>query len=224
MYPFLERVEESQIRNLVKNLLGDLTEDGVGADAAVMSRLLFAKYGFDFLADREARRRLLLTLPEPNLRTLANEVRRSSDGKSFDVALKLSALAWRFGSAAVRRMAEALQVSEDFLPDGHPREETVEVVGPMSSTPPLFDYQLEAVEALVAGVGAKPARSLLMQLPTGAGKTRTAMEALSRVLRQCAREGRFPSVLWWHTRRSCATRLSSRFGVLGRCRGVTRLD
>ncbi|MGK5170489.1 DEAD/DEAH box helicase [Geodermatophilus sp. CPCC 205761] len=97
------------------------------------------------------------------------------------------------GSSKARRFVTDLGFSSDFA--GMPaasRPSLMEVDGP-APLPPLHDYQervLDQTRALLRGQG--PSRGLI-SLPTGAGKTRVAVEALVRHVRE---EGLTGPVLW----------------------------
>ncbi|MGY1792806.1 DEAD/DEAH box helicase [Geodermatophilus sp. SYSU D00525] len=97
------------------------------------------------------------------------------------------------GSSKARRFVTDLGFSSDFA--GMPaasRPSLMEVDGP-APLPPLHDYQervLEETRALLRGRG--PSRGLI-SLPTGAGKTRVAVESLVRHVRE---EGLTGPVLW----------------------------
>jgi superfamily II DNA or RNA helicase len=99
------------------------------------------------------------------------------------------------GSRAARRFVRGLGFDEVYAGTGSPRRDpTVEVSGP-TALPPEHDYQREMIEEihhLCVAPGIDPRRGLL-SLPTGAGKTRVAVQALVELFRH----GRLGSPVLW---------------------------
>jgi superfamily II DNA or RNA helicase len=98
------------------------------------------------------------------------------------------------GTTGARRFVTGLGFSSEFagLP-GATRPALATIDGP-ASLPPLHDYQqrvLDRISALLRGEG--PRRGLV-SLPTGAGKTRVAVEALVRHLHETGTSG--APLLW----------------------------
>jgi superfamily II DNA or RNA helicase len=97
------------------------------------------------------------------------------------------------GSISARRFVDDLRFPEGFA--GSPKvspPELEEVFGP-TELPGLHPYQEQTVAALMELLSrSTPGRGLL-RLPTGAGKTRVAVEAIIRVMREGGLDG---PVLW----------------------------
>jgi superfamily II DNA or RNA helicase len=87
---------------------------------------------------------------------------------------------WHAGKAWARRFVEAIGLPAAFAGVvGVPEGPAVEDVEPYVPLPELHDYQKELKQRLLQVLDAAPgANRGLLSLPTGAGKTRTAVEAL----------------------------------------------
>jgi DNA repair protein RadD len=78
------------------------------------------------------------------------------------------------------------------------------VIEPFASPPELFDYQRTLVQKVVGMLEGKEKRRAVLQLPTGAGKTRTAVEGVLQWRMSHSRSHRAPGLLWLaHTEELC---------------------
>ncbi len=183
MYPFLDRVPEADLRKLVQKALPSLDASTVeGLDRGRLYNVLFSLYGFDLLSDANLRQVMLLSLSQERLQSIAAGLGLDHTRKPFDVALQIANQSWRAGAGAVAAFEEEFGVSEEFLPKKSDRDPSVEWVEPYSDLPVLFDYQEEMASALGDFLSSESPAACLLQLPTGAGKTRVTMEGISRFL------------------------------------------
>ncbi len=160
--------------------------------------------------EKWVRRLLLEALPIDELKAFARKVGRESDGKPFDIALNLAGIQWRVGSSLVWHFAEAFSIPLEFLPARTSRDDAMELVEPYTPTPPLFDYQQELASGLLRLLDKDERGACLVQLPTGAGKTRTAMAAITGMLTQRKPSHRTAGVLWLaHTEELCQQAIES---------------
>ena len=166
-----------------------LPDDGV-------YELLVELAGPDLLADRELRR-LIAVNTDPRILDKLHEYPSTTRG-SGSARSKANAVAqrkWHPGKSWAVHFVRTIRVPLPFagskgtatLPD------TLDVE-PCVKLPALADFQLELFERLVEVLdGSDDANRAILTLPTGAGKTRTAVEALLK-WRQ-TREDR-PLILW----------------------------
>ena len=205
MYAFLDRVEEDALRKLVRRALPSMDHAQVQAlDRSKIYNVLFSLYGFDILGQPSVRQLVLLTLPEDRLRILAARFGMDTSGKLFDMTMQISAESWREGAPGPALFADEFGVASEFLPKKSDREPTVEVVEPYSEPPGLFDYQEEMASALSTFLTDHSGAACLLQLPTGAGKTRVAMEGIARYLTNTESTQRDVGVLWMaHSEELC---------------------
>ncbi|MCV7281684.1 DEAD/DEAH box helicase [Mycolicibacterium flavescens] len=166
-----------------------LSDDGV-------YELLVELAGPDLLADRELRR-LIARNSHPRILDKLHEYPSATRGRGGDGS-KANAVAqrkWHPGKSWAVHFVRTINMPLSFagsrgstnLPD------TLDVE-PCVKLPGLADFQLELFERLVEVlVGPDDANRAILSLPTGAGKTRTAVEALLK-WRQ-SRDDR-PLILW----------------------------
>ncbi len=138
-------------------------------------------YGVDLLQNKALRVELTKTLDDAQLRALAsldNQVAL----KSTRAALikRIAERRWHPGKRWARLFATTLGFPKVYAGVvGHPGSPPYEDVEPHIPLPPLHDYQQELVTKLYQLLSAPEGRNrALLSLPTGAGKTRTVVEAV----------------------------------------------
>ncbi len=205
MYAFLDRVDEDALRKLVRRALPSMDHGKVqDLDRHRIYNVLFSLYGFDILGEPPVRQLMLLTLPEDRLRIMAARFGLDALGKLFDVTMQIASQSWREGAPSPAVFADEFDVASEFLPRKSDREPTIEVVEPYSEPPALFDYQEEMASALSTFLTNQSGGACLLQLPTGAGKTRVTMEGISRYLTNTQSIQRDVGVLWMaHSEELC---------------------
>ncbi len=126
------------------------------------------------LLDAETRKELLLLLPSEEASKLAGELGLSVDGDPYPALQGLrvqqrtqraDALLGFFGLADLPFEARSPAATVEQIVPAHP----------------LFAHQRLAAERVLASVRQEPYR-VLLHMPTGAGKTRTAMHVIARML------------------------------------------
>jgi DNA repair protein RadD len=145
---------------------------------------------------------LLLRLDKRHLRKLAREHLETPFERDADNALALASKPLRARSQLSADILGALGISDEPLLEQE-RRPAVESVEPYDPLPPLLDYQLEVrhqcLEKLKSG-----SSELLIQMPTGSGKTRTAMEIVVDLVEEQALFKAGRSVVWLaHTEELC---------------------
>lgn len=152
--------------------------------------------GLDLLSHRELRRSLALRATAPE-RDLLHEFPSDSRGRGGpdSQARAIADRRWHPGKAWARHFVRILGFPQCFmgLPGTPTEPETVEVE-PFGALPLLEDFQRELLAPVkeVLG-GATGANRGILTLPTGAGKTRTAVEAILEWRRQATGSR---TVLW----------------------------
>ncbi|VEG47494.1 Type III restriction enzyme [Mycolicibacterium chitae] len=166
-----------------------LTDDGV-------YELLVELAGPDLLSDRELRR-LIAAHSHPRILAKLHEYPSSMRGSGSDRsnANAVAQRKWHPGKSWARFFVKTINMPPAFAGS----RGTISVpdmleVEPCVKLPTLVDFQIELFEKLVNVLdGPEDANRAILTLPTGAGKTRTAVEALLK-WRQ-TREDR-PRILW----------------------------
>lgn len=146
--------------------------------------------GLPSISDEEMSRLFLSTYGVDSLKELASviELRHSP---YLEVPHR-----WA-GSPETRAFVSKLGFDERFAGQRHPRPRPVETVSAPPQVGDLHDYQEEAVERILPVLGSPTGRAAkaLVELPTGSGKTRVAVESLIRALKAGSIAGTGP-ILW----------------------------
>ncbi len=127
----------------------------------------------------------------------------------------------RGGSSLSRELLSALGLSDALLQDVD-RKAAVEIVEPYEPLPALLDYQAEVrsrcLDLLESGIC-----ELLIQMPTGSGKTRTAMELVVDLAERKSLFAMGNSVVWLaHTEELCEQAIDA-FSSVWAARGTERV-
>lgn len=139
--------------------------------------------GGDLLSSRDLRRELVAAADDAQLQTLHDYPHTTQRGRRGRTSM-INAIAertWHPGKAWPRYFVRALDIPLALAGvTGSPPESALLEVEPFRPLPWLEDFQLELRDSLAkvlnAGTGAN---RCILTLPTGAGKTRTATEALT---------------------------------------------
>lgn len=122
----------------------------------------------------------------------------------------------RWGTATAREFVRSLGFSDRYAIDEPARRSPFEEVAGPPSMPPLYAFQEDAVSAL-RDVLAAPGSRAMVSLPTGAGKTRVAVEALLDGVLRLSRDSRL--VLWVAQQDELCEQALATFATLWRHRG-----
>lgn len=175
------------------------------SDRRFLARLYDAYRGPEMLARRSDRRRLLDYVPESVLASLAGKLGVTATGDFSAVADRVARFEWGANDQS-RIFLEHFGYPPDYLPEHVPDRATTETIAPLSSPlKVLRDYQASvfyrSLEAL-----RPPCARLMVQMPTGSGKTRTAMEIVSAFMN----DGADRTVLWLaHSEELCEQAVES---------------
>jgi len=187
---------------------------------ALIARYAVAVDGSRLLEDRGILAALLLRLPAPQLRALTKRYLDQPFTRDADNALALASKPLRAGATLTTEILSALGLS-DFVLREVERKTAIEIIEPYEPLPPLLDYQ-EEVRGMCAILLAGGKRELLLQMPTGAGKTRTAMEIVVDLALEQSIFSRGDSVVWLaHTEELCEQAIDA-FSSAWATRGTDR--
>ncbi|MBD0741632.1 hypothetical protein BG418_09055 [Streptomyces sp. CBMA152] len=100
------------------------------------------------------------------------------------------------GGHQARTFVSDLGFASEFAGFGTPALEPVLTVEGLVDLPPLHDYQAEMVGRMRDVLASSPPQRGMLSLPTGAGKTRVAVEALTETLRNLPSDRESTPVLW----------------------------
>lgn len=172
-------------------------------DVLELSKYILAIYGYDLLYEPKIRR-LLFTLIEKNrLKNLAEKFAEKAYKKPQDNALVLSLRPWKSGSQFVIAVAKELKIPKEYLPLKSNINQAVEVVEPIDELLGLHNFQKELKSKIIKELLDNTKR-FLVQLPTGAGKTRTVIESLLEFILKKDVFHNQESIVWLaHTEELC---------------------
>jgi len=149
-------------------------------DDADLSAFLVDLYGVELLQNRDLRLALATTLPDEKLEELAGWRSVSMPAGRKKRAEHIAERKWVPGKQWSRYFAESLGFPKIFAGIvGSPASPAIEEIEPHVPLPELHPYQQELVSSIHEVLQATDARNrAIISLPTGAGKTRTVVEAL----------------------------------------------
>ena len=190
----LARGDEETLRRLVGQRvlrLLQLLDPGL-ARPSVLRQLVIDLYPpAQLLRNPEARSDLLMLMRPEEALQLSRELSLPSDAASVQAVFKaISELEIPRGSVLERKLHQTLGVSAGrIVTDTHEgaRADTIEVTAKYG----LFPHQRDAVTRTVDSLEREP-RRVLLHMPTGAGKTRVAMNVIAEHLRQHE-----PALVFW---------------------------
>lgn len=191
-------------------LLGELGL--VRLTASSLAELVISKCGAEgILLNRKVRSRLFEAMPIPEGKKLlaALGYRRSDD----EVLSNLKRQAFSKGSEKTRKLFEFFGCTLESAAE----RRTIEAVSSISPRYPLFEHQRAALLRTLTFLRQTGSPRVLLHMPTGAGKTRTAMNAIANLLRM---SDRGPGVVVWlaHSEELCeqaAEEFRKAWGFLG---------
>lgn len=146
-----------------------------------LGQLYDSFYGADLLAQRSSRTKLLECVPEVELRRLEQVLGLASAGSFTDMVKAIASIEWG-NNQPTQAFLDFFGYPGEFIPE--PAEPTpVEEALPTHEKPHKMLHQYQADVFYETSAFLKtPCCRVLLQMPTGAGKTRTAMEVISRFL------------------------------------------
>lgn len=122
--------------------------------------------------------------------SVLREFRKELEDGGFELPAQMA------GGQAARKLVTNLGFDAEFAGTQRPSlEPTLVVQGPVDF-PQLHDYQERMVQRMCEVLQSRPAQRGMLTLPTGAGKTRVAVEALTRTLSALPPENSSRPVLW----------------------------
>jgi len=181
----------------------------LGDKHALVSCLIAKHYGNPIL-DSIVRKALFETIPVADLTNLAERYCKRAFKTRKNNALALSTIRWNSShSDLIADVSSFLSLDETDMPQDLDSKLKRVIVEPVDNLPPVFDYQQDLIDSILTMIEKKE-RKFLLQLPTGAGKTRVLIEALVSYIKStdCFSNGR--NILWLaHSEELCEQSLET---------------
>jgi len=150
-------------------------------DHDMLGRLYDAFHGPDLLAKRAYRSQMLQYLPTDKLKDLAGRIGVDTDLPHPVLSEKVAGINWA-NNQDTAKFLSFFGYPREYIPDEFVSVATVEEVVPYGAPlKVLKDYQV-SVFFRAASLLEHPCARLMIQMPTGSGKTRTAMEIVASYL------------------------------------------
>lgn len=224
MYSFLDRINYDDLKKEVCSIVSKKAiSEADNLSRELLYGILFGIYGYDLLYEKQIRFLLLLSLESSELENISQKVGIKKKVKKFDLCLSIANIPWRLGSKIVWIFAHAFSIPTEYLPTKSTRNETVETIEPFSPPSELFDFQDDIVSQIVDIVTLNKKKAFLVQLPTGAGKTRTLIEALITIYNQYRMDTTANSIIWLaHTEELCEQAIDT-FREIWQSKGIKEI-
>lgn len=181
--------------SMVESVVGKGHAASTGDDRSKFATLLAVLHGQQLLEDPRLRSRLLMLLSPTELERFAVEYAGKSFDKPADNVLALAALPWRAGTPFPLEFVKRFELPVVYLPRTTATAPSTYLVTPFEARRPLRDYQREVKDRVLELVKGGASR-ILVQMPTGAGKTRTMMDTLVEIARAHGLFAQGKSILW----------------------------
>jgi len=222
----------SRIKTILKrlgmpNLISLYGEQSVESIANILSEsisevklvdLLFIKYGTQILSNKSIRLAILSKLTEQEKGYVLDGVDTSSRILSREELERLAKLNWGRKQKSSMRLLTVLELDDEYLPTLYEQPLSKEVIFPQTF---LFPHQ-RRVKDDVTRLLINGHDRLLIHMPTGAGKTRTSIEAIIDYWK--AYSNRATNIIWLaHSEELCEQAVET-FKTLWEVRGDQEID
>jgi len=179
---------------------------------------LLLRHGTQILANSDVRKAALSSLPAPLLGYISDGHYREGIELAPKIRNAVLSMNWSHSSKLSNRTLSVFGLNEDFLPPVAVQRPDHEIIRPQSI---LYPYQRRVKDRLVRFLIDDNDR-VLLHMPTGAGKTRTAIEGIVDYWRSVANRDGF--VVWLaHSEELCEQAYES-FAKLWAERGDSPAD
>ena len=187
MIELLAKSASAPLRNEVMKipLVSELESARKMESSHDLAAFLVAYYGSDLLEMPAIRQILFSLLPLKVVNEFCRSLGMPESSFHYDAALILSTAAWTHTSplpgliSGQFRKVLGFSIPTEFMPsEASPKPPTIEEIY-SEELSPLFDYQRQMSDAVYTLLSSSHSHAML-QMPTGSGKTRTAMHAIVR--------------------------------------------
>lgn len=168
----------------ITNILND------GVNEVKLVDLLFIKYGKQILSNKSIRLAIFSRLSQQELGYILDGNNNPDRHLSRNEREKLVKLSWGRTQKSSKRILQILDLDEEYLPPLYERPLSKEVISPKTY---LFPHQRRVKDTITRKL-LDGENKLLVHMPTGAGKTRTSIEAIIDYWK--AKSNRNSNIVW----------------------------
>lgn len=119
----------------------------------------------------------------------------------YDLAVEIASKTWSENSRLASVLRNVFDIEDEFMPVTESSHDSVALIEPVKPIPPAYEFQLEVIDKLKDFLASNQ-KAALLQLPTGAGKTRVTIQAIVESLSN--ESAKYDSFLWLaHTQELC---------------------
>lgn len=220
LFVLLKRLGTPQLSELVGNdrlqAIAEIFSGGITETKLV--EFLKLRYGTQLLANKDIRTIVVTTIPKPYLAYILDGIYREDRVLDKNDLNKLLSFNWSRNSALAKRTVSIFNLGLEYLPPVPQKNPSSETIEPEIF---LYPYQLRLKDRLVRSL-LKGDERLLVHMPTGAGKTRTCIEAIVDYWRSFADRSGY--VVWLaHSEELCEQAVET-FKKIWRSRGDTSIE
>ncbi len=205
MFSYLDSVPLNNLKRLLsKDYYKFLLNNPTALNREQTYTALFAIHGYNLLDDVSIRRAIIENLDATIISNLRKTLRFKLDIKPFDLALRFANTRWAPNSKQVIFFKELFGLEDKYLPQYSQAVSSFEeIVPPVKFLIPLF-YQSEIIDKIVNIFATQDHCAALVQMPTGAGKTKTILDAIALYVKKHIESNDSINILWVaHTEELC---------------------
>jgi DNA repair protein RadD len=197
---FLESIESDLLLKWISKEIGFMQASEL--DRLGQENVIRAIFGNSLLKSRSRFVDFILQCDQGKFDLLCQRVKVSQgQRKKLDIAIEIASKPFTEKSLLSRAAREIFLIDDFFMPIKEMSSEVESLIEPVSVVPPAYDYQLEIIDKLRRFL-ASDESAVLMQLPTGSGKTRVALQSIAEHL--WTRGAEKNSFVWLaHTQELC---------------------
>ena len=173
---FLKSIESDLLLKWISKEIGSIQAADLDRDG--QESVIKAIFGNSLLKSRSRFVDFILRCDEEKFDALCERLKVSQgQRKKLDIAIEIASKPFTVKSVLAATARDIFSIDDCYMPIMEMSTETEILIEPVSSVPPAYDYQLEIVDSIKMFLRSDESATLV-QLPTGAGKTRVALQSI----------------------------------------------
>ncbi|MCF8001391.1 MAG: DEAD/DEAH box helicase [Halanaerobiales bacterium] len=197
MNKILNKLDPNKIKQAIGskriNLIKSIIDDDL--KKSNYAKIAYEIYGDTFLNNNYLRKECIKLLPKKRIDSLTKKYKRKVYKTKEAAAIQLSKKNWTGRNEFSLDLINALDLKMNNLPKRNKKMQISETVEPLDEYYDLFPYQQEIKNNIVKYI-LTGKRRFIVQLPTGAGKTKTTIEAIVSYIERKNLLHKGKSIIW----------------------------